>query len=282
MNGATGYIVERLDDGGTYPTSSMTLSSSTATYADSSLSEMTPYKYKVIAVGGAGNSADSAIASVVTLPTAPSALHTTSITASEVDLAWTDNSNGVAAFDVQRNNGGGWNTIGSTATGVASYQDTVNLAAGSTYHYRVIADNGTVVSVPTSSLAVLTLAAAPTNVVATPISTTEVDLAWDTMTSATTYDITYSTNGGAYGSLTTGVGANSYAFTAASAGTSYTFQIVANNATGASAPGTSNTTKTIPVAPGSFAATGVSASEVDLSDGRHRRDGIRSRPPECG
>ncbi|HET6251018.1 MAG TPA: fibronectin type III domain-containing protein, partial [Tepidisphaeraceae bacterium] len=263
-SGAAGYVVERSDDGGnTFPTLSSTLSSSTTTYTDTSLSEMTPYMYKVVASNTGGNSADSSIVSVTTLPTAPSGLATTLVTVSEVDLTWNDNSGGLAGFDVQRNDGG-WHTLATTDAGVSTFNDTT-VASGTNYSYRIIADNGSVLSAPTASLPVLTLAAAPTDFAATQISTTEVDLSWTASTGATTYDITYSINGGAYNPLTTGVTDDSYAFTAASAGTTYQFAIVANDGTGPSASGASNSATTVPVAPTSLATTGVSTSEVDLS-----------------
>ena len=226
--GATGYVVLRSDDGGgSYPTSSVTLASNATSYDDTGLTELTAYKYKVIAVDGGGNSADSNIVSVVTKPTAPSALATTSITAGEVDLMWTDNAAGGTGFDVQRADFGqnNWATIGMTLAGTTTYQD-ASVAAGTSYSYRIIADNGSVVSAPSGSIDVLTLAAAPTTVVATPNGTGEVDLTWDGMAGAATYDISVNINGGGYNSVTTGVGTNSYAYSA-SAGTSYVFQIVA-------------------------------------------------------
>ena len=86
------------------------------------------------------------------------------------------------------------------------------------------------------------------------------------MTGADTYTITVSTDGGShYSALASGVSDTSYQDTAATAGTSHLFQIVAVDATGASDPGTSNAALTVPAAQSDFAATPVSAGEIDLS-----------------
>ena len=265
--GATHYVVQRSSDGGdSWTNASMSLSSGATSFDDSSLTELTPYQYQVIASNTGGNSAASSpAAAVVTLPTAPSELETTSITSTEVDLSWTDNSNGDAAFDVQRSdiNGLTWTTIGSTDTGATTFQDTT-AAAGTVYQYQVLADNGSVISAPSSALEVLTLAAAPT-VTATPAGAGEVDLSWNAPQSATTYTIYRKVNAGMYGQLATDVTATAYADTTTSGGTHYTYEVFAVNATGSSTAGTSSTALTVPAAQTDFAATAHSATEIDLN-----------------
>src|SRR6185437_3574190 len=101
------------------------------------------------------------------------------IGATTVDLRWTDNCSGLAAFDIERSDDSGhdWAPVDSTDTGVTNFSDTTAVA-GTFYHYRVIADNGSIVSAPSLALDVLTLPAAPATVTATPISATEIDISW--------------------------------------------------------------------------------------------------------
>lgn len=69
---------------------------------------------------------------------APSGLTATSGAAS-ITLAWTDNSSNESSFEIQRSSTsplGPWQTVGSVAAGVTSYEDT-SVASGSFYFYRV-------------------------------------------------------------------------------------------------------------------------------------------------
>ena len=79
-----------------------------------------------------------------TAPAAPSALSATTVSSSAINLAWTDNSNNETGFEVQRCAGVSCTSFGivaTTAAGATSYGDT-NLAASTTYSYRVRALSG--------------------------------------------------------------------------------------------------------------------------------------------
>jgi LmbE family N-acetylglucosaminyl deacetylase len=78
-------------------------------------------------------------------PAAPSSLTATAVSASRLDLAWTDNSSIESGFKVERagdSNGvpGTYAQIGTTAAGQTRFSD-VGLAAGTRYWYRVRAYN---------------------------------------------------------------------------------------------------------------------------------------------
>jgi nitrous oxidase accessory protein NosD len=77
-----------------------------------------------------------------TLPNAPSGL-TTTATATQVTLNWTDNAAGnESGFIIQRSTDGiNFSQIGTTGTGVIKYTDSGPLTAGTTYSYRVAATN---------------------------------------------------------------------------------------------------------------------------------------------
>ncbi len=267
VSGALNYLVQRSDNGGsTWSDPSGILASNVTSYSDTGLTELTAYQYQVIASNAVGPSVPSAVASVVTKPTAPSDLQTTSVGSTEVDLAWTDHSNGLAGFDVQRSDisGSSWATIGTTLASVTSYADT-SASAATRYLYRVIADNGSVVSSPTAPFAVLTTPAAPANVVATPVGTAQVQLAWNASTGASTYTILRSENAGNFHSIATGLASTTYNDNTVSGGITYAYEILAVNATGAGPAGVSNFATTIPIAQGDFSAVPFTATQVNLA-----------------
>jgi hypothetical protein len=77
------------------------------------------------------------------LPADPSGLVATAVSASEINLSWTDNANYEAAYVVERSLDGstGWTELTPTlAADTTSYSDT-GLSEGTTYHYRVKATN---------------------------------------------------------------------------------------------------------------------------------------------
>jgi beta-glucanase (GH16 family) len=77
-----------------------------------------------------------------TPPAAPSTLGATTVSTSQIDLAWADNANDEDGFRVERStDGSNFTQITTTAANATSYADT-GLAASTTYFYRVLAFNG--------------------------------------------------------------------------------------------------------------------------------------------
>jgi uncharacterized delta-60 repeat protein len=76
-------------------------------------------------------------------PAAPTGLAAASISSSEIDLAWTDNSSDELGFRIERKEGaaGIWGLIATPAAETNSYPDT-SLTANTEYFYRVLAYNG--------------------------------------------------------------------------------------------------------------------------------------------
>ena len=149
---------------------------------------------------------------------------------------------GATLYEVDRQNlDSTWTPLDSTlGPAVDSYADT-GLDAGTHYTYRVIAIDDTGPSLAADPESGLTSPAAPTTVVASPISAGEVDLTWDAMTGADTYSVSVSSDGGlTIPHWSPELLGTSYADTTVSGGTSYLYQIVATIATGDSDPGTSN------------------------------------------
>jgi autotransporter-associated beta strand protein len=74
-------------------------------------------------------------------PAAPSGLAATTISASQIDLTWSDNSTNESSFRIERSpDNVNFSQIATTAAGVTNYSDT-GLSAGTTYFYRVRASN---------------------------------------------------------------------------------------------------------------------------------------------
>jgi hypothetical protein len=76
------------------------------------------------------------------VPPAPSALTTSAVSSSAVDLAWSDNSSNESSFTVERSlDGATWSVVTSALpAGTTSYRDT-GLSASTAYSYRVKATN---------------------------------------------------------------------------------------------------------------------------------------------
>jgi len=77
-----------------------------------------------------------------TVPDAPSGLAATAASQTQIDLAWTDNSDDETGFRIERSPNGTslWTHIATAAAGATSYSDS-GLSCGTTYYYRVAAVN---------------------------------------------------------------------------------------------------------------------------------------------
>jgi subtilisin family serine protease len=143
-SGATSYNVMRaLVSGGPYnvigtPTST--------TYTDIAGMNGTTYFYVVSAVNSAGVSPNSNEVSADPLapppvPEAPSGLTDQTVSKSQINLAWNDNSSAEESFKIERSTDGTTFTqIASVGVGVTSYSNT-GLARNKLYYYRVRAYN---------------------------------------------------------------------------------------------------------------------------------------------
>ena len=153
-------------------------------FQDDGLTPATAYDYYVVAVNGDGlQSQPSATVSARTFdgtgPTAPTELTATAVATDRIDLTWSpaqDEETGIAAYKVFRD---GLEVATTTET---SYQDS-GLSPATEYEYRVSAVNGDGLQGSLSDPAsARTLdgsgPTAPTNVEATTVSQTQVDLTW--------------------------------------------------------------------------------------------------------
>ena len=135
-----GFRIERAPDSAGSPgtwTEIATVGANATTYGDSGLSPSTTYWYRVRAYSAASDSPYSNQASGTTLLGPPLGLTATAVSATEVNLSWTDNSSNEDGFKIERSvDGTTFTQIAQVLPNTTAYRD---MAAwpGITYYYRV-------------------------------------------------------------------------------------------------------------------------------------------------
>jgi autotransporter-associated beta strand protein len=260
VSGAIGYIVEV----STSPTGPFTYLQSVAdlTYTETGLASGTTYYYVITAVNSDGVSPNST--EVSTGPPPPATLTATPGN-TQVTLTWP----AVAAatsYNVQRStsNGGPYSLIGTPAG--PSYTDS-GLTNGTPYYYVVASVSTSASTGINSSQATATPTAlvpvAPTNLTATAINS-QIVLAWNSVTSATGYQLLRSTaTGGPYSTIATGLTTTSSTDSSVLSGLTYYYVVAAANAGGTSA--WSNQASATIAGVSSFIWTGTDSTAWDFT-----------------
>lgn len=194
-------------------------------------------------------------------PTVPSDLVATSSVATEVDLAWTASTDniGVDGYKVLR--GLGVNTPVEVATvNGTTYNDT-GLDPLTEYTYALIAyDAAGNLSATSATSSVYTVASAPSGFSAVDISTSQIDLSWDT-TAENIEGYRLYRNSSLIGTLSSST--VSYSDTGLSDDTSYTYDLVAYDERGFSSVSSSWTGSTEAVSTGGGGGGGSSRTDRD-------------------
>ncbi|MCY2952420.1 MAG: fibronectin type III domain-containing protein, partial [Planctomycetota bacterium] len=119
-------------------------------------------------------------------PAAPSNLTGSVVSFQQINLAWTDNANNETGYSIDRKQGadGAWAPIAALAADSTGYSDQ-GLLADTEYSYRVEAQNGaggsayaTSATVQTPGVVVPTPPSAPSGLVASAISSQQINLSW--------------------------------------------------------------------------------------------------------
>ena len=171
---------------------------------------------------------------------APGGLNASALGSGSIGLAWSDNSADETGFRLERSlDGSNWSLRANLGANVTGYTDT-GLASNTTYLYRVRAFNATetsgwsnVASATTDPLP----PAAPSNLGATAMSESRIDLAWqDNANNESGYRVDRSTNQVNWTTIANlGANATTYSNTGLSAATTYYYRVSANNSAGSSA-----------------------------------------------
>jgi hypothetical protein len=118
-----------------------------ANYSNSALASSTTYIYRVRAYNGGGDSSYSNTATATTSAASPAPvaapinLSATTVSATRIDLKWTDSANNETGFKIERSpNGTTFTEIATVGENVTAYSNT-GLACATFYHYRVRAYN---------------------------------------------------------------------------------------------------------------------------------------------
>jgi transcriptional regulator CtsR len=217
-------------------------------------------------------------------PLAPSNLTASAFSASQINLSWTDNSSNETGFYIERRTGaaGSFTQIATVPANTTSYQNTTGLVDGTTYYYQVRAYNTYGNSAYTGQASATTPFLAPTNLTATAISPSQINLSWnDNSQSETGYYIERKTglNGTFALIATTASNATTFQDTGLVDNTTYYYQVRAFNSYGNSAY-SNQANDTTPLAPPSTPTNllgwSTSATQIQLSwnDTAHNEDGF--------
>jgi hypothetical protein len=275
-----GFVIERSDDlGATWNPVGTPTAADVTSFSDTSVAAVSTYQYRVYAFNLSGNSSPSNVAEVTTPdvpPAAPTVLMTTAVTSAQVDLAWTDNSANETGFVIERSDDGGttWNQAGQTGPDVATFSDTAVIPGGS-YLYQVYAFNANGNSGPSNSVQAdvpNVVPADPTNLMATAVASTQVDLAWmDNSNNEDGFRVERSDDGGGTWNPVGQTAANvtSFSNTGLTSATGYMYRVYAFNAVGDSANpagpiSVTTTTGTPPAAPSNLVTLDSTQSSLTL------------------
>ena len=174
-----------------------------------------------------------------TAPSSPTNMSATTISSSQINLSWTDNASNEDGFDIQRSLTGtnAWQLITTVGANTTSFSNT-NIASGVQYFYRVRASNTIGISNWSNAASATTpgtVPNAPSNLVATAFSSSQIDLSWiDNATNESNFEIQQSPTGTANWTALTTVAENStsYSNSGLTPNTTYYYRIRTTNAIG--------------------------------------------------
>jgi len=240
------YLVERCQGTGCSNFAQVG-TTTTTTFNDTGLTASSSYSYRVRAQDAAGTlgpySTVYTATSPAPLPSLPGNLVAAGASSTQANLSWsasTEIGGTVNNYIVERCQGAGCTTFAQIGTSTTTTFGDTGLTAGTTYNYRVRASDTTGGLSPYSNVSTAITTGAPTdptNLVATAVSPTQINLTWTASTetggTVTGYLIERCQGVGCsnFARLLT-VPTNSYSDTGLTSGSSYTYHVKATDASG--------------------------------------------------
>jgi uncharacterized protein (TIGR03437 family) len=250
------------------------LPASTTTLTDQNVTAGMPYQYRIRAECDWGYSAFSATANA-TVPVAqlmpPANVHAVAASQTQINLTWTNTNTSATRFQIERKTGtaGTYSMIATAPSTATGYQDT-SVLPNTSYSYRMRSESASGLSAYSNEATATPLqgiSAAPTNLRATAISSSQVNLTW--MNNAPDATAIRVESRPAGSSTFTDIGT---AATLTSTGvmnlqpnTAYTFRVRAQNAAGYSPYSIEATVTTLPVQKTVFLIHGIGQDRTAMS-----------------
>ncbi len=259
--GATSYQVYRsIGASSTYTRIAIV---TTRSYKNTGLTAATRYNYKVRAVKSGSIGAFTAVKTVYTKPATPTGLVARTISTSQIDLSW-NAVTGATSYQVYRSYGASTNYIRVAIVTTPQYSNK-GLAVGTRYNYKVRAvKSGNYGNLSTAKTA-YTKPAIPTGLTAITISTAQINLSWNAVIGATSYQVYRSTGASTYYERIAIVTRPNYNDTNCVAGTRYTYKVRAVKSGNMGGFTAAKTAYTRPAAPTGVTATKVSETEIRVN-----------------
>jgi len=278
VSGATSYYLYRSTS--YYGTYSNIVVLTSPSYANTGLATNGTYYYKVQAYNSAGASGFSAItgATITTnaygVPTIPTNLIATAASANQINLTW-DYISGATSYYLYRatSYSGVYSYIAAPTS--TSYADS-GLATNGTYYYEVQAVSSagasgySAIASATTTTNAYGVPAIPTNLIATAASANQINLTWDYISGATSYDLYRATSYSGVYSYIAAPTSTSYADSGLATNGTYYYKVQAVSSAGSSgysaiAYATTTNSNGVPSTPTNLTATVASSSQINLT-----------------
>ncbi len=244
----TGSVLERCEGASCDFSSSTSFSLGTdaISYSDTTVCNGTAYQYRIKAKKTTVPTYESVYSNISGVSSAakqaPTALSATRISEGQINLAWSNANTDHSRFKVYRCEGAGCTPsaqLATTAAGITSYSDFA-VASNATYNYKVTAEKDATPcgweSDASNVAEVVANLTGPSDLNATVVNTTQIDLAWTDNTSYETGNVIERCEGAGcdFSTVTTfnvGANATSYSDNSLCNTTSYSYRVKAEKTT---------------------------------------------------